>query len=216
MVRLPAFRSCREVIVFSAKDTLVKGASVHGNSIQKALPSPTLLFTPMEPFMACIRRWQSARPSPVPWTSDCSAPKRSKGVNTRESLSLAMPDPVSRTVKRNLPSPDKTQETVTFPPIGVYLTAFVSTFSLVFCLLQRNGCIFSLRDVLHHGQVMTRFAGLIADHRGGPRGPEHFAILAHVTLFNRTPRRPVQHSLCELPALVDVRLVSDVQGRMSR
>ena len=87
-----------------------------------------MLSKPITPRIACTKRFESAKPRPVPSMPDRSAPSRSKGVKTRSSLSAAMPTPVSRTARRTLP-PTSLHETVTAPPAGVYFTPLVRRLS---------------------------------------------------------------------------------------
>jgi NAD(P)-dependent dehydrogenase (short-subunit alcohol dehydrogenase family) len=60
-------------------------------------PSGPVLSRVSVPPIASVRRCESASPSPVPSTSDCSAPSRAKGVKSWSALSGSMPRPVSST-----------------------------------------------------------------------------------------------------------------------
>src|SRR5256885_17217630 len=86
-----------------------------GRSSQKVLPFSSVLLTPIDPFIAWTRRWQRARPRPVPSTADCSAPRRSNGVKSRANFSTGIPAPVSRTEIRIRSLPESANETFTQP-----------------------------------------------------------------------------------------------------
>ncbi len=106
MVRVK-FCSIPDVRLFvSLRSTCSSEHSAAGRSIQKVLPSPGLLSTPIVPPIASISRRQSVRPSPVPSIPDLSASSLSKGVKSLPSLSASMPGPVSITlISTRFPAP---------------------------------------------------------------------------------------------------------------
>jgi hypothetical protein len=57
---------------------------------------------------------------PVPWTSDCSAPRRSKGRNSRAILSADSPGPVSVTTIATRPPAAAWQATRMVPTWRLY------------------------------------------------------------------------------------------------
>ena len=65
--------------------------------MKKVLPVPGVLSTPKVPPMASTRPLERARPRPVPSTCVASAPRRSKGTNSRFSMSGEIPAPWSVT-----------------------------------------------------------------------------------------------------------------------
>ena len=75
------------------------------SSSQKVLPTPGSLCTPMLPPIACIRRWLSARPMPLPSMPRPAASRRSKGRNRRSICSRSMPWPVVAHLDAQRPGP---------------------------------------------------------------------------------------------------------------
>src|SRR6266508_575145 len=70
------------------------------SSTENVLPVPDSLCTRIVPPIASTRDFESVSPRPVPSTALASAPRLSKGVNSRASLSAAIPSPVSVTRMR--------------------------------------------------------------------------------------------------------------------
>ena len=69
---------------------------------QKVLPCPGVLSTPIVPPMAAVRRWEMARPKPVPpYFRVVESSAWENAWNRRPWASGAMPMPVSVTVKRS-------------------------------------------------------------------------------------------------------------------
>ena len=78
-----------ETRVPAASETCSSGVSppdsAIGSSTVKLLPTPGADSTSIRPPIASTRRWDSAKPMPVPSSPVLSRPSRSKGVNSRRN-----------------------------------------------------------------------------------------------------------------------------------
>src|SRR5205807_814964 len=113
----------------SSRVSRFTGLSATASSIQNVLPRPSVLSAPRLPPIASTNRLERARPSPVPSIPACSAPRRSKGANSRSSPSGGMPGPVSITSSRSRPGAGAEYESVTVPPSRLYLIALERKFN---------------------------------------------------------------------------------------
>jgi hypothetical protein len=76
--------------------------------------------------------------------------------------------------------------------------------------VQGGFALFPLRDVLDHEQEMLRLTLVITNDARGPAYPKDLAVLVDVTFVARPAHRPVQQTLGELPARLDVFAEGDV------
>ena len=105
------------------------GLSAIVSSTENFEPTPSVLSAPRAPPMSSTRPLDNARPSPVPSTSPSCTSSRSNGVKRRCIRSVAMPAPVSATVRWHRPGGMASHETVTAPSGRLYLSAFERRFS---------------------------------------------------------------------------------------
>jgi hypothetical protein len=103
------------------------------SSTANVLPRASSLRTCRVPPIASTSDFDSANPNPVPSIALPSAPSRSNGVNSRASLSAAIPGPVSLTSIRSRLACGAAHTTVTVPPEWLYFTPFDSKFSSTCC-----------------------------------------------------------------------------------
>jgi hypothetical protein len=110
--------------VGSSPASATEGATSSRTSIQKVLPLPTVLSTPMAPPISSTRRFATTRPMPVPSSTPLSRPSRLKGSKRCVSISGVRPAPVSSTKIRTSPWAVGPHPTTTSPSIWLYLMAF--------------------------------------------------------------------------------------------
>ena len=89
-------------LIFTASPRAA-GADEAASSTTNVEPAPRVLRTLIRPPIASIIPRETASPSPVPSTVDCSAPRRSNGLNRRSIMSGAIPEPSSCTSIRTRP-----------------------------------------------------------------------------------------------------------------
>ncbi len=112
------------------------------NAIVNIEPLPGVLSTRISPFISCVRRWQMARPRPVP--PYLRVVEESTWLNALKSRSIAscgMPMPVSWTMISSRILPAVTVRTVVSSgtlrtwiamlPVGVNLMALVTRLTMI-------------------------------------------------------------------------------------
>ena len=115
-------------------------ASAARSAIQKVLPAPGMLATPMPPSINSTRRLVTTRPMPLPSCAPPSCPRRLNGWNSSACWALSRPMPVSRTLMRTRPSTCTAQSMLTLPWSRLYLMAFDSRFSRICFRRVRSAC----------------------------------------------------------------------------
>src|SRR4029077_15015849 len=112
-----------EQLTFWHRQSFVAGP-FRGSTTRNVDPTPSLLTSSMRPRNRRTRRRVMARPSPTPGSVSRQVEARENSLNICSGSSGVIPQPVSLTSMRQLPSGSAQNVNLT-SPVAVYLTAFV-------------------------------------------------------------------------------------------